>query len=336
MMRSTHLCILLVGAMLAVTRGESRRQQPRPTRLLPRATWKALGIQGGGGGGGRTTNRLTHPPAVTVPSKQQSMVTFPTKKTTVILLAATITTVSLVYWRKYPPQWLELFNKKKLLDSTLKILNQLDEQPKAVSYTTYMLGMAIWETLGLSTIPIETASGMVFGWPGFVLSAVGKLLGAVLAFCLARHSSLASWIQKKLSTNEVLNLLEDSAASHPLQVAFLMKLSCFPETIKNYGSALLFPIQLWMFVLATIVHGGLFSALWTYTGVDMAKRLDVTSLPTDKTLQFLLTLALINGFLVSPLAMAYWLKSVRGAKQKHATTKNRSLPWRLNVNKVKK
>jgi uncharacterized membrane protein YdjX (TVP38/TMEM64 family) len=260
-------------------------------------------------------------------------VAFPTKKTTAIILVAAMT-ASYVYWKKSPPKWLELFNKKKLLDSTLKMLKQLDEQPKAVSYTTYILGMAVWETLGLSTIPIETASGMVFGWPGFVLSAVGKLLGAVLAFCLARHSSLASWIQKKLSTNEVLNLLEDSAASHPLRVAFLMKLSCFPETIKNYGSALLFPIQLWMFVLATVVHGGTFSALWTYTGVDMAKRLDMASLPTDQTLQFLLTLALINGFLVSPLAMAYWIKSVRATKQ-HKTTKSRSLPWQSMI-KMKK
>jgi len=204
-----------------------------------------------------------------------------------------------------------LFDKKKLLDQTLEMLNHLDQQPKAISYTTYMLAMAVWEAVGLSTIPIETASGMVFGWPGFYLSASGKLLGAIVAFSLARYSSMATWIQEKLSTNEYLSLMEDSAAANPLQVAFLMKLSCFPETIKNYGSALLFPIRLWMFVAATVAHGWTFSALWTYLGVDAAKRLEVTSLPVDQTLQFLLSLALINGILVSPLAMAYWLKTLR-------------------------
>jgi uncharacterized membrane protein YdjX (TVP38/TMEM64 family) len=95
--------------------------------------------------------------------------------------------MSYVLWESRA-RWLGLFDKKKLLDKTLEILNRLDQQPKAVSYTIYMLGMAVWETLGLSTIPIEMASGMVFGWPGFVLSAVGKLLGAILAFCLALDS----------------------------------------------------------------------------------------------------------------------------------------------------
>jgi uncharacterized membrane protein YdjX (TVP38/TMEM64 family) len=243
-----------------------------------------------------------------VPAKPSN---FATKTTGIV--AVTIT-ASYISWETRA-SWLGLFDKEKLLAKTLEILNHLDEQPKAISYTTYVLGMAVWETVGLSTIPIETASGMVFGWTGFVLSAVGKLLGAIIAFCLARYSSLATFFQKQLATNEVLHLVEDSAASHPLQVAILMKLSCFPETIKNYGSALLFPIRLWMFIAATVAHGWTFSALWTYLGVDTAKRLDVASLPTDQILQFLLTLALINGVVVSPLAMAYWLKSLRVTKE---------------------
>jgi uncharacterized membrane protein YdjX (TVP38/TMEM64 family) len=210
----------------------------------------------------------------------------------------------------YRASWTTFFNKEKLLAKTLEILHHLNQQPKAISYTTYMLGMALWEALGLSTIPVETASGMVFGWTGLYLSAFGKLLGAVAAFWLARHSILAEFIQKKLSSNEVLQRLEDSAEAHPLGVTIMLKLSCFPETIKNYGAGLLFPIRLWMFTLATVVHGWTFTSLWTYLGVDTAKRLQDASIPVDGKLQFLLFLALINGIVVSPLVMAVWLKNM--------------------------
>ena len=72
-----------------------------------------------------------------------------------------------------------------------------------------------------------------------------------------------------------------------------------------------------MFVLATVVHGGIFSAMWTYLGVDTAARLEAaTSLPPDPLLQSLLTLALVNGFIVSPAAMAYWVRSMREKSKK--------------------
>lgn len=246
------------------------------------------------------------------------------------VLALGVIAVSYLLWESRA-SWIGIFDKEAVLEKTLGVLHHLDEQPKVVSHTTYILGMTIWEALGLTTIPVETASGMVFGWAGFFLSSIGKLLGAILAFSLARYSPLASYIQGKLTTNEALQLIEDSAAIHPLQVTILMKLSCFPETIKNYGSALLFPIRFWMFVVATIGHGWTFSALWTYLGVDTANRLEVVGLPTDKRLQFFLTLALINGFLVSPLAMAYWIKNLREARQ--AEQKKGRPIWRPRTRK---
>lgn len=207
--------------------------------------------------------------------------------------------------------WMGIFNKDKLQAKTLDTLHGLNALPKYHSFTVYVLGMAVWEALGLSTIPVETAAGMVFGWNGFFLSAGGKLLGAVLAFCLARYGIFADWIQRRLSGNSFLELVHDSAESNPLTVTVLMKFSCFPETIKNYGSAILKPIRLWMFVFATMFHGWTFSALWTYLGVDTAMRLEDHSIPADTTLQTLLSLALINGVVVSPLSMAYWVKNLK-------------------------
>ena len=136
-------------------------------------------------------------------------------------------------------------------------------------------------------------------------------MGAVLAFCLGRYGIFANWIQSKLANNEFLSLVKTSADNNPFLVSIYMKLSCFPETIKNYGSAIIKPIKLWMFVAATIVHGGTFSALWTYFGVDTAKRLANPSYPTDKLLGTLLTLAVVNGFVISPVSMGMWIRNLK-------------------------
>jgi uncharacterized membrane protein YdjX (TVP38/TMEM64 family) len=205
--------------------------------------------------------------------------------------------------------WIPLFNKEKLQKSTVATLRKLNDLPKFSSYTSYILGMALWESVGLSTIPVETAAGMVFGWPdGFYLNAMGKLLGACFAFALGRNSLLKDTIQQQFANNSFLQSIQSTTQDHPCRVAFLIKFGPLPETIKNFGSAILKPIEWWMFVLATMIHGWTFSALWTYLGVDTASRLEDVErlLPPDRRLQVLLTLALINGIVVSPLSMV-WL-----------------------------
>ena len=252
-----------------------------------------------------------------------------------LILASTSVAASCLLWI-YREHWIGLFNKERLQAKALNTLQKLDALPKHQSYTTYMAGMIVWEALGLSTVPVESAAGMVFGWSGFVLSATGKVLGACLAFGLARYGALAGWIQKSLSGNSFLQLVNASADDNPLLVVALLKCSSFPETIKNYGSSMIQPIQFWMFLLATVIHGSLFSALWTYLGVDTAARLvvadDKTSaaaaaaaeaLPPDRFLQTLLLLALINGIVVSPLAMAVWVKSLKDTSSKKTNKKRK-------------
>ena len=82
---------------------------------------------------------------------------------------------------------------------------------------------------------------------------------------------------------------------------------------KNFGSSILSPpITLGMFAVATLFHGGMFSALWTYLGVDSAARLESTvPLPADPLLSTLMTLALINGIVISPVSMAYWVRTLQ-------------------------
>jgi uncharacterized membrane protein YdjX (TVP38/TMEM64 family) len=212
----------------------------------------------------------------------------------------------------------EVFDKEKLQSKTLQILSRLDELPKYRSYSLYILGMAVWETLGLSTIPVETAAGMIFGWNGIFLSGTGKLLGATLAFSLGRYGPLANWIQQKLGDNEFFQLIKESAEFHPLRVQLLLKLSAFPETIKNYGSGILLPIRFWMFVLGTFIHGWTYSAIWTYLGVDTTKRLQDSTIPADTRLRALLVVALAS----TPVAMAWWVRDLQKTKQ-HSTNKSR-------------
>ena len=262
-----------------------------------------------GQGGGSEQEKKQHP--VKSNSQQQQL-----QKIKLILGTCAVLVAASYGW-VFRETLAEVFDKKKLQDKTLEILKALDALPKHQSYSIYIMGMACWEMLGMSTIPVETAAGMIFGWRGALLSGGGKLLGAIIAFCIGRFGILADWIQSTLAKNSFLNLVKEETESKPFQVALLLKFSCFPETIKNYGSAFLFPIRLWMFMSATIVHGWTFSALWTYLGVDTAKRLVDPSLPADARLQLLILLSIINGIFVSPGLMVYWIRDLSATKEAH-------------------
>jgi uncharacterized membrane protein YdjX (TVP38/TMEM64 family) len=223
--------------------------------------------------------------------------------------------------------WLPLLDKERIQQTTLDLLQSVQPPPDAsrtaqwLSYAQYVVGMALWECIGLSTIPVETAAAMVWGWPGGALSCGGKLLGASLAFGLGR-TLLAQRIRQRVRQgNSALALLLSSHADGtvplhpPLVTAFYMKFSCFPEGIKNFGSACIPSLRYWMFLLVTLLHGGFFSGIWTWLGVDAAARLRDATLPTSGSLQAALAVALLIGVVLTPLLMASWLRDL----QRHAS-----------------
>ncbi|GKY99114.1 hypothetical protein MPSEU_000866900 [Mayamaea pseudoterrestris] len=233
---------------------------------------------------------------------------------------------------------------------TIQILRNLqpsDPNDQWKALVVYSLGMACWELLGLSTIPVETAAAMVLGWNALLASALGKLLGALAAYGLGR-SVLREWATQKLSNNAFFQQLQDShhhggavvATKRPLTLrlhspppptlpddgldflrtplatAFLMKFSCFPEFFKNFGSALLAPVTLQRFVLVTVLHGWSYTALWTLLGVDSAKRIEASQfmLPAparNYVLSSCLGLSFVVGFVVSPALMAWWIRDLK-------------------------
>ncbi|CAB9517212.1 expressed unknown protein [Seminavis robusta] len=209
-------------------------------------------------------------------------------------------------WESVKP----FLDKAYIQEHTLTILKDLESNP--MSLPIYAGGMALWELVGLSTIPVETAAGMVFGFHrAFLASGVGKLLGASAAFGLGR-GLLSSFVQKQLQQNPVWNVVNRSTDVHsPLVVALLMKFSCFPELIKNFGSSCLMHLSYSNFLGATMFHGLTFTLLWTMLGVDAAARLENPNLPANVPLQIVLVLAAMIGLVGSPLLMAWWVRDMR-------------------------
>ena len=231
-----------------------------------------------------------------------------------------------------------LTNKQVLQDTTLSVLHRLtpsDTDPSSAWLRTYLLygcGMAVWEFCGLSTIPVETAAGMVLGWPaGAVASLAGKLCGACTAYALGRRAR--DWVLQNVpavqqstllqlllhSNNNDSNSNKSSRATDmarpppypPLLTTFLMKFSCFPELLKNLGSSLIPVVEPWMFVLATVLHGGTFTLVWTWLGVDTAARLHQTDLPRNVALQATLVGTFILGVVITPMVMIWWMRDLQ-------------------------
>jgi uncharacterized membrane protein YdjX (TVP38/TMEM64 family) len=207
-----------------------------------------------------------------------------------------------------------LFDKKYLQATVLDLLQKIEKEEER-GIIIYILGMAVWEGFGLSTIPVETAAGMAYGFrTGFLASSAGKLLGASAAFMLGRYF-LRDWVHEQLKDNHVMHLIDLTCVAEPLRVAFFLKYSCFPEFVKNFGSAVLDPIRFWMFLLATVIHGCSFTYLWSWLGDDTAKRLEDENLPVDRPLRVAIGVGMSVGLLLSPTLMGWWVRDMRRTEQ---------------------
>ena len=64
-----------------------------------------------------------------------------------------------------------------------------------------------------------------------------------------------------------------------------------------------------------MMHGLLFTALWTSLGVDAAQRLENPNLPVQVSLQLALVAAALIGLVGSPLLMAWWIRDMKQRAQ---------------------
>lgn len=265
-------------------------------------------------------------------------------------LALSLTAIILTVAYRERQVWMPiLLDRERLQEETLRLLRKYlkpedsadDANAAAVwkSLTIYAIVMAVWEFLGLSTIPVETAAAVVFGWPALLASGAGKLTGASASFIVGR-TLLRQWVQqqKAVQDNVVFQILQqdhaqpnDEIPGHsPLQTALFMKFSCFPELIKNMGSGAILSdkkLNFWAFLLATAFHGLGFTALWTWVGVESAAAATLTTTTTTASkgsagMHVALLVAGAMGLILSPALMAWWIRDLRRL-QKEALEKKR-------------
>lgn len=218
-----------------------------------------------------------------------------------------------------------LLNKERIQVEALRLLESLkDDSAPLKSLALYSLAIAAWELCSLSTIPVETAAGMVFGWKAAPASVSGKLLGAGTAFALGR-GCLKRWAGSRLESHPLFQLVTHSGRHSPWATAFLMKYSCFPEFVKNFGSSLLDPVTPLMFAVATLVHGGGFTLLWTWWGVDTSLRLSLPGHVTSLPLKAALIVAGFVGVVLTPLLMAWWINTLRQASASASSTPTKKI-----------
>jgi uncharacterized membrane protein YdjX (TVP38/TMEM64 family) len=309
-----------------------------------------------GGGGTATLPMQTHTGTTSAihTVKENTVYTLWRNPRTVLYTCAILVTLVPLYSTR--ASWIPFFQKERIQAQTIQILRRFqDTENETLALLQYTLGMTIWEFFGLSTIPVETAAGMVFGWKAAIASGIGKLVGAVLTFVITQVI-LRDRVQARLVSNPLFQLLlEQSPKRHhddddrskcatpvsaksssssvatvasPWQTSVCLKFSCVPELVKNCGSALL-NIPLWIFMAVTVGHGWTYTALWTWTGVDAAAQLlrEDGAVPvhgSNLPLQIALAMALLIGVVGSPLLMAWWIRELRRTSIANKSAKHQS------------
>ena len=177
-------------------------------------------------------------------------------------------------------------NMNQLNESLRNFLDKFNQAGNA-GLVLYALLFCLWTmTIGVTT-PVETAAGFVFGARRAIpMNFVGKLGGAVTAFLLGRFIFYET-VRDRLKDNEMLQLVEESIADHPLLVAVMVRLLPLPEVVKNLGMSVLH-VKSRYFVLSVLLHGVPFTCLWSCMGAETAQSLLKGSSPST-TLKLLVT-----------------------------------------------
>lgn len=298
----------------------------------PSYSRRALQYEDVRGGGGRQKRRqpwkkrssslsVASPP---LPSTSPFLARIGTRQA--LTAAATVATVLVAY--HYRHAWTPFLDKQVIQDKTLSILQHLksdDDTNAWLPLLLYSAGLTAWEFLGLSTIPIETAAGHVFGFEMAVIASfAGKLAGASMCYALGQQMVPVESLRRNKYFSRLLDSSTSNSASeqkhHPFWTALLLKFSVFPEAIKNVGSAAL-GVSFAHFCLATLLQGGTFTVLWSHLGSHGSN---------SAWARPILASCVVIGFVLSPLNLAWWMRSLQrkgGAKTSaRRTTERPRLP----------
>ena len=208
------------------------------------------------------------------------------KKIALSVLAAIICGAGILQRQELLLFFSSFINMDQVNASLRNFLDKFNQAGNA-GLVLYAILFCLWTmTVGVTT-PIETAAGFVFGARRAIpMNLVGKLGGDVTAFLLGRFIFYET-VRDRLKNNELLQLVEESIADHPLLVAFMVRLLPLPEVVKNLGMSVL-EVKSRYFVLSVLLHGVPFTCLWSCMGAETARSLLKGSSPST-TLKLLVT-----------------------------------------------
>ena len=223
------------------------------------------------------------------------------------------------YVTSLKPEWMDMEAfKAKLLDA----LTDVDENGGPRGLILYVAFLSLWAACGLTTLPVESSAGMAFGWrKGLLLNAMGKLSGSLLAYGVGRlflEEYVVSTLEGK---NEVFGLVETAVAKKPYRTSVLVRFFPFPELVKNLGLSILPPVQLGVFLAATITHTFPFTLLWTWLGCDTFSHMRDASLAPNKALAAVLVAVTAFGVFGSPALAALFVRSMKLEHDKATATR---------------
>jgi len=196
------------------------------------------------------------------------------------------------------------------------------EKKGPIGVVYYFLALVCCEAIGMTTLPIEVAGGFVFGLrKGFVINAVGKVGGAMLAYSIGR-TFLASRIRSKFlsqseksskkdggvdnKSRQIITLVQTCINKEPFTTALVMRFSFFPQLFKNLILSAMERIDWKLFFVVTCIHVLPFTLLFSCLGHDSALRMRIPDLEKNRILMACVFISTMNGMFGGTSVVAFW------------------------------
>ncbi len=130
----------------------------------------------------------------------------------------------------------------------------------------FSLAFLVLTVTMLPTVEMYVAAGLIYGtWWGTLLTTALSLVGAMLAFAIAR-TSLRRWIEHRLAGPDKLAEIDRGVGDHSFWIAVLLRLSpILPYGPTNYALGAT-RISAGMYAATAIVGTAPTNALYAYAG----------------------------------------------------------------------
>lgn len=244
-------------------------------------------------------------------------------KTTVIAALGIILAQQLISHYKH-----HIPTKDEIQSYVLQLVSKIHQKGN-IGMAYYVLLLALSEFVGLTTMVVEIAGGMVYGFStGFRLNAIGKVSGAMITYAVGRtllyskiksqilqHSTATSSSAKQTSDKNskigiILGLISNSIHHKTFAHSLLLRFSILPQVIKNYTLSVMDPVKWWIFLFVTCLHVLPYTLLWSAVGHDSTLRLQEITGP-NVILNAVLLFVTIFGFVGVPALTAWWIQQMR-------------------------